>query len=131
MKRYKIIDKDAMPAHRWINNQINKHAGYFPINSINTMGDNSKAHDTFSKLKPNDANDINTWCEEHLNKAQWKKLKNSIRAYRLKLKREDDLTLDVKRIAIKVPVYEKLKALADVRNEGLSETVEWLLSYDR
>ncbi|MBE9527423.1 MAG: hypothetical protein IME94_10695 [Proteobacteria bacterium] len=131
MKRYKITDKDALPAHRWIQNQITKQGGYFPVNSIDTMGDNSQAHDTFSKLKPNDADTINAWSEKHLDKAQWKKLKNSIRAYRLKLKREDDLTLDVKRIAIKVPVYGRLKALADKRNEGLSETVEHLLSYDR
>ena len=130
MKRYKIIDKDAIPAHKWIQGQISNSPGYFPTNSIEAMGDNSKAHDTFFKLKANDASGINTWCEVHLDKAQWKKLKNSIRAYRLKLKRIDNLTLDVKRIAIKVPVYDRLKALADNRNEGLSETVEWLL-HDR
>ena len=55
MKRYKIIDKDAIPAHRWIQNQITKLVGYFPVNSIDAMGDNSKTHDIFSKLKPNDA----------------------------------------------------------------------------
>lgn len=127
MKRYKITDKDVLPAHRWIQGQIIKQGGYFPVNSIDVMGNNSKAHDTFSKLKPTDASGINSWCEKHLEKAQWKKLKNSIRAYRLKLKRADDLTLDVKRIAIKVPVYERLKALSDERNEGLSEALEWLL----
>ena len=55
MKRYKIIDKDAIPAFRWIENQIKNLVGYFPVNSIDAMGANSKAHDTFSKLKPNDA----------------------------------------------------------------------------
>ncbi len=70
MKCYKIIDKDAIPAHRWVQNQITKQGGYFPVDSIDVMGDNSKAHDIFSKLKPNDACGINGWCEKYLDKAQ-------------------------------------------------------------
>ena len=127
MKRYKITDKDSIPAYRWIQNQINNGNALFPVSSIEALGNNSHSYDTFSKLRSNDISGINSWCEEYLDKAQWKKLKGSVRAYRLKLKREDDITIDVKRIAIKVPIYERLKALADERNEGLNETVEYLL----
>ncbi|MCK5663021.1 MAG: hypothetical protein KAI17_06020 [Thiotrichaceae bacterium] len=128
MKKFIITKKDTVPAYTWITNQITKHAGYFPRPDMSEMGHNSQVHDAFREIKPNDPEALNDFCEKYLDKGQWHKMKTSIRAYRLKLKRRDDLTIDVKRISVKIPTYDKLKALSDERNEPMNDTIEYLLA---
>lgn len=123
-EKFKIENKpDAWIARNWIRSKL---AGfYFPytddVNDYSTK--NYKAEESFNTMdsKPEE---INTWCEAHLNKDQWKKLKGAIRAGRLRISRKSNYNKVIKRIDISPRARYMLQDLSKHHGVTYSEIIE-------
>ena len=123
-EKYQIQEADLIPVERWLYNRIaeTRRVPYGrPAKNIPVV-------EEFRMIDKKSEVELTDWCESYLNKEQWHRLKGIIRAYRLQLKRVDDDSLDVKRIAVTIPVHEKLKQYANANKLNLSQAIDELLS---
>jgi len=114
--RFIITESDKDFAERWINNQLIQFD--FPHRCPK---ENSIAKDELIGI--NQASKVNSWCEAHMDKVQWKKLKSAIRAARIREVRARDSKKKVKRLEVSEESHRILHALA--KNDGVSVSV-WI-----
>lgn len=118
--KYKIEDRfEASIARRWISNQMLEDL-YFPFSDddINNLDKRDDAKLEFEELDTFYPGQLNDWCESYLNGAQWKKLKGTIRAERLRGERKNGNKNPIVRIDVSEEAGRVLKRLSE--NEGLT-----------
>jgi len=112
-------EQDSFFATDWIRNQL--HGLDFPYEDYEPK---QKAVDEFHEIHYRDFEKTNNWCEKHLKKADWKKLKGAIRSKRLRKKRVFGEASMVIRVDMEVRAHSILKALAKHHGVTLSEAIE-------
>lgn len=122
--QFKIETKqDGWIARDWVKSKLE--GFYFPYHDDvddYTMK-NYKAKESFQEMDK-EPEEINTWCETHLNKDQWKKLKGAIRAGRLRQSRKSDYDKSIKRIDISNHARYMLQELSKHHGVTYSEVIE-------
>lgn len=122
--RYTIIDSDYTHACAYIEDKLQKQEFAFcRERSIDT----AKAElfqIVHSSQRKGRADRLNEWCEKHLAKADWLKLKVGIRKRRERWARHDEL----KTVAISAKAHQLLTKIAKRDNVTFSEVLEHLLA---
>ena len=112
-------EQDSVFATDWIRNQLQ--GLDFPYEDYEPK---QKAFDEFHDIHYRDFEKTNDWCEKHLKKADWKKLKGAIRSKRLRKKRVFGEADMITRVDMSSRAHSILKALAKRQGVTLSKTVE-------
>jgi macrodomain Ter protein organizer (MatP/YcbG family) len=119
--KFKIDDKQkSYWARSWIHNQFNNYAHKFPYDDWELV---KESKNEFLAIKANSFKQLNTWCEKHLKSEDWKKLKGSIRANRLRAKRGMGEKERIVRVDLTENAHIILSSMADSYGVTLSEVI--------
>jgi len=111
-------NQDSVFASDWIRNQFK---GFdFPYEDSRQTID---AENEFKEIYFRDHEKINNWCEKHLKKTDWKKLKGAIRSKRLRKKRVFGQADMITRVDISSKAHIILKSLAKHHGVTQSEVI--------
>ena len=111
-------EQDSVFATDWIRNQLN--GLDFPYEDSRQTLD---AETEFKAIHFRDHEKTNHWCEKHLKKADWKKLKGAIRSKRLRKKRVFGQADMITRVDMSSKAHSILKALSIHYGVTLSEVI--------
>ncbi len=129
--KYTITDDDEFYAKNWIFNKLD--SGFFPYDFediSNSISANIKAKNNYRDNATKSVESLNHWCETHLNSAQWKQLKNAVRAARLRRERQRNYDKAVRRIDISNRARHMLQELSKHHGVTYSELIEKYLEKD-
>ncbi len=112
-------EQDSVFATDWIRNQLQ--GIDFPYEDWEPK---QKAFDEFHDIHFRDFEKTNAWCEKHLKKVDWKKLKGAIRSKRLRKKRVFGEASIVIRVDMETRAHSILKTLAKHHGVTLSKAIE-------
>ncbi|MES9904732.1 MAG: hypothetical protein ABW168_18905 [Sedimenticola sp.] len=117
MAKYKISDEDRYAANRWLEKKVAK---YGWISKDFKTEDKAKqvlsSHSVY-----NSAEQLNAWCETYLDSAQWRQLKNAVRAARKR--NSDAFTERKKSIDLTHAAWFRLSVIAKCDGVTLSEVI--------
>ena len=129
MARPKFIietKEDTRNAINWIRGQFDNVFKFnFPCEDFEQT---DKAKDEFYNLDKKDSSVLNGWCEKWFDNQQWIKLKGSIRAKRLKKKRDFSEVEKVITVNLTESSYDILKRISIRDSVTLSEVIKKYLS---
>ena len=111
-------EQDSVFATDWIRNQLK--GLDFPYEDSRQTID---AETEFKAIHFRDYENTNNWCEKHLKKADWKKLKGAIRSKRLRKKRVFGQADMITRVDVSSKAHSILKSLAKHHGVTLSEVI--------
>jgi len=111
-------EQDSVFATDWIRNQFK--GLDFPYEDSRQAID---AETAFKEIHFRDYENTNHWCEKHLKKADWKKLKGAIRSKRLRKKRVFGQADMITRVDVSSKAHSILKSLAKHHGVTLSEVI--------
>ena len=125
--KFKIENKqDHWAARSWIKGKLEGFS--FPVSDSieNSTSKNMEAEKDFNQMNDN-AEQLNQWCETYLDSKQWTKLKNAIRAARMRLDRKKNYDKSIKRIDITNQARYMLKELSKHHGVTYSGVIEMYL----
>ena len=114
--KYKITKEDQSTAYFWIEKKLNEY------NFLTEEKYTPAEKDFITIAKKPTAKKLNEWCENYLNKEQWKKLKGAIRAKR----KRSTTKPDDKKISTDLDfnAWRMLSAVAKSEKITLSQAIE-------